>query len=130
MKQERASLSLFEQTKRSGGPVRVRTDACVKYTYAGTLLQAAEVLGVPMTNKRCADNYPAGAILADLVVPEQGIQLHPTSQINSPLAKSLAGRMPFAIAFHVRNWYSPSSARPASLKRVPFASSSFGISFS
>ena len=92
--------------------------------------QAAEVLGVPMTNKRCADNYPAGAILADLVVPEQGIQLHPASQINSPLAKSLAGRMPFAIAFRVRKWYSPSSARPAILKRVPFASSSFGVSFS
>ena len=91
--------------------------------------QAAEVLNVPMVSGRHTDKYPMGAILADLAVPTQGIQLQPTSQIDSPLAKSLAKRMPFAIAFHVCKWYSPPAARPAPLKRVPFASSSFGVSF-
>ena len=83
--------------------------------------QAAGALNVPMAS---TDKYPVGVILADLVVPAQGIQLQPTSQIDTPLAKSLAERMPFAIAFHVYKWYSPSSALPAPLKRVPFASSS------
>ena len=88
--------------------------------------QAAGALNVPMAS---TDKYPVGVILADLVVPAQGIQLQRTSQIGTPLAQSLAKHMPFAIAFQVRKWYSPCSARPAPLKRVPFASSSFGVSF-
>ena len=119
----RTEFAHWRQITRPGMEVFLQVSEGNKKT-SEAAQQTAEVLNVPTTNK----HYPAGVILADLVVPEHGIQLQPTSQINSPLAKHLARRMPFAIAFQVRKWYSPSSACPASLKRVPFASSSFGVS--
>ena len=85
----RAEFRHWRQITRPGMIVPLQVSQGNKKTSAAAR-QAAEVLGVPMTNKRCADNYPTGAILADLVVPEQGIQLHPASQINLPLAKKLS----------------------------------------
>ena len=101
--------------------LQVSAGSAVSAAEAGSVAKALGIAG-------SARKYSTGQTLADLVVPTQGIQLLRTDQVKMPLAELLSSRMPFAIAFDISRWYSPAEAIVAPLKRVPFSSSSFGVS--
>ena len=75
-----------------------------------------------------AKAYKPGDVVAMLRVHGAGIVQLDTRNMDTPLAKRLRRKFPVTLLFKLDQWHAPGDAPPATMSRVPFALSSFGLS--